>query len=379
MKMDNNKCKTVLHIVEAPGGVERYLRMLLSAMREYSGFNHVLVCSTKYNQNDFLELVSSVEIVDSMCHEISLGQDLRTVRAVRKLIKKYKPDIVYCHSTKAGAIGRLANIGKRNKLIYNAHGWAFNMVGIGRKKTFVYRCVERILAPLANVIVCISDYEMESALRNKICKAKKLKVINNGIDFADYSNSSPLSRDQLNIPKNAFVVGMIGRISAQKAPDTFIRMAAEIKKNLSNAFFIIVGDDIDNGQYRIEIEALIKEYNLDDSILITGWVNDPKDYVGVFNVACLLSRWEGFGLVLPEYMYAEKPIVATRVDAIPFVVGDAGLLVEVDDFRNAANSVIRLFEDSNLVNELVSKGKDRVKLFDINCTAKQSADLFNSL
>ena len=45
-------------------------------------------------------------------------------------------------------------------------------------------------------------------------------------------------------------------------------------------------------------------------------------YVELFDVACLLSRWEGFGLALPEYMMAGKPIVASRVDAIPNIIRD---------------------------------------------------------
>ena len=57
---------------------------------------------------------------------------------VRRLIRKYKPDVVYCHSSKAGAIGRMANVGLRNRdgrknaCVYNAHGWAFNMKGASR-------------------------------------------------------------------------------------------------------------------------------------------------------------------------------------------------------------------------------------------------------
>lgn len=46
------------------------------------------------------------------------------------------------------------------------------------------------------------------------------------------------------------------------------------------------------------------------------------DYVDLFDVACLLSRWEGFGLVLPEYMLAGKPIIASCVDAIPNIIKD---------------------------------------------------------
>lgn len=67
-------------------------------------------------------------------------------------------------------------------------------------------------------------------------------------------------------------------------------------------------------------------------------------YVELFDVACLLSRWEGFGLALPEYMMAGKPIVASRVDAIPNIIrnGENGLLVEVDDATGASEAVLQM-------------------------------------
>lgn len=55
------------------------------------------------------------------------SNDLKAIRKVRKLLKKYTPDIVYAHSSKAGAIARIADLGLKNHLIYNPHGWAFNM------------------------------------------------------------------------------------------------------------------------------------------------------------------------------------------------------------------------------------------------------------
>ena len=371
--------KMVMHIVEAPGGVERYLKTLLSSMRKYGDIEHVLVCSSQYDVYSFKDLVKCVEVVDELRNKISFCLDIKAMRRIRKLIKQFRPDIVYCNSSKAGAIGRLANFRIKNKLIYNAHGWAFNMKNIDKIKKLFYRQIERVLAPMADTIVCISEYERICALKQRICKDNKITVINNGIDFDELTNNNPKSRDSLNIPNDAFVIGMIGRITPQKAPDTFIKMAAEIKRSIENAFFLIVGDDIGNGQTRHEIECMITEKNLDNSILITGWVDNPMDYLGVFDVACLLSRWEGFGLVLAEYMYMEKPIVATRVDAIPVVVGDAGLLVDVDDYSNAAKYVIKLFEDSLLRKTIISKGKERVKLFDVRRTAEQSIELFNRI
>ena len=73
-----------------------------------------------------MNLVDAFENVD-MIRSIDPKSDLNAIKAIRKLLKKYKPDIVYCHSSKAGALGRIANMGLKNKCVYNPHGWAFNM------------------------------------------------------------------------------------------------------------------------------------------------------------------------------------------------------------------------------------------------------------
>ena len=366
----------VLHIAEAPGGVERYLVTLLTKLKRYPEFEHILVCSTTFDSGKFEGLVSDIEAIDSMHNAISFSSDSKAVMAVRKAIKKYHPDIVYCHSSKAGAIGRMADVGIKNTLIYNAHGWSFNMKGASQKKIKLYEIVEKMLAPMTDKIVCISEYEKKSALEHGICKEDKLVVINNGIDFEEFKSLHPKTRKELNIPEDAFVIGTIGRLTTQKAPDVFVKMAKIVKEKIPNAFFLMVGDDIGDGKFRGETEEKIKSAGLDGSFFITGWVDDPIDYEGLFDVAVLLSRWEGFGLVLPEYMYMGKPIVATKADAIPYVVGDAGLLVDIDDYKMAAESVIRLYEDKGLREQLINKGKERVKLFDAQRTADEHAELF---
>ena len=148
-------------------------------------------------------------------------------------------------------------------------------------------------------------------------------------------------------------------------------MARVIKERIPEAFFVMVGDDIGDGHFKDETEKWIKDVGLENSFIITGWVDDPLDYMGVFDVGVLLSRWEGFGLVLPEYMYMEKPIVASKADAIPYVVGDAGLLVEIDDYKMAAESVIKLYEEKELRGQVIDKGRERVKMFDAQRTADE--------
>ena len=105
-------------------------------------------------------------------------------------------------------------------------------------------------------------------------------------------------------------------------------------------------------------------------------------YVELFDVACLLSRWEGFGLALPEYMMAGKPIVASRVDAIPNIIRNEenGLLVEVDNAAEASEAVIRLYGNTKFRQNLVFQGMRDVHIkFDAQRVAKEHEKLFEEL
>lgn len=366
--------KKVMHIAQASGGVDRYLKMFLKNLDPFK-YDNILVCSYEYDKDDYKDLVSSFEYVE-MIREISPKSDLRAVIKVRKLIKKYNPDIVYMHSSKAGAIGRLANYNINNRSIYNPHGWSFN-IDCGNVKKNIYRQIEKLLAPLSDTIIAISDFEKESAIRSGICKEDKIKIIYNGIDIEDYNKKKSrykLTKEKLGIPSDAYVIGTIGRLSKQKAPDIFIQAAAKIKREIPNAYFIMVGD----GDESKKVKKLILEYGLERSVLITGWVDEPIEYLQIFDQAMLLSRWEGFGLVLAEYMLARKPIVATNVDAIPNLIknGINGLLVPKDDAEAVFNASMKLVKNRELCKSLTKLGYEVVKSkFDI----KRVVEEFNML
>lgn len=373
--MKKKKIK-ILHVAQAAGGVDRYIRMLLKYL-EKEKFENILVCSQDFREKDYKNLVDFFEQV-KMDRAIG-SNDLKAIGEVRRLIKRYNPDIVYAHSSKAGAIARIADIGLKNYCIYNPHGWAFNMRCSAKKKA-MYTAIEKIAAPFCDKIICISDAEKQSALDKKICREDKLQVIFNGVDIEAYENGihGTVKRKDLNIPEDAFVVGMVGRISPQKAPDIFIKMAKHVKDKVSNAHFIIVG----NGDQEAEIKKYAKDNDFLDSLHITGWVDNPMSYVELFDVACLLSRWEGFGLVLPEYMMARKPIVASRVDAIPNIIcdGENGLLVEMDDVVGASTAVLKLYLNNNLKSKLIDEGLKTVyKKFDVQRMTRETEKLFEEV
>lgn len=373
--MMKNKIR-ILHVAQAAGGVDRYIQMLLKYL-DKEKVENILVCSQDFHKDDYNGLVDYFEQIE-MTRAIG-GNDLKAIKEVRALIKKYNPDIVYAHSSKAGAIARVADIGLKNHCVYNPHGWAFNMRCSAVKKE-IYTAIEKIAAPFCDKIICISDAEKQSALDKKICREDKLQVIFNGVDIESYENGvhGAVKRKDLNIPEDAFVVGMVGRMSPQKAPDIFVKMAKKVKDVVPNAHFIIVG----NGNQEAEIRKYAEENGFADCLHITGWVDNPMSYVEIFDVACLLSRWEGFGLALPEYMMAGKPIVASSVDAIPNIIrdGENGLLVEVDDASGASKAVYELYTNDELKDSLIENAyKDVHERFDEKRVASEHMKLVEEL
>ena len=366
----------VLHIAQAAGGVDRYLQMLFK-FSDRNLIDNVLVCSQTYREEDYRDMVSEfkqIKMTRAICKD-----DLKAIKELRKIIKKQKPDIVYAHSSKAGAVARIADIGINNHCIYNPHGWAFNM-RCSEKKQKMYALIEKIAALFCEKIICISDAEKQSAVNRGICKASKTAVIYNGIDIEKYRDrkKSKVCRKDLGIPEDAIVVGMVGRLSQQKAPDIFIRVAKKIKETIPLAHFIIVG----NGEQEEEIRKYAEDNKFLDALHITGWVDNPMDFVDLFDVACLLSRWEGFGLAIPEYMLSGKPVVASNVDAIPNIVNDHinGLLVCVDDVDGTYKAIMDLIGNSNLRQKLVAQGLiDVYQKFDAKRVAKEHQKLFMQL
>lgn len=239
-----------------------------------------------------------------------------------------------------------------------------------------YRLIERFLSRFTDKIVCISEAEKKSAVNNNIGNEDKLSLIPNGIDVQAVVNAKPKSRSELGISDDAFVVGMIGRISKQKAPDVFIRAAKLVNEQVPNSAFIIVGD----GELRPEIEKYASENNL--QLFITGWTDEPYSYLKVFDVAVLPSRWEGFGLAVVEYMAAEKNVVATRIDALPTIIDDKvdGLLCDVDSPKDLCEKILWLRNHPDMALQMRANALRKVyEKYDIQRVAQQHLEMFEQL
>ena len=367
----------LMHLAQSAGyGVTIYVESLIKGLRETGKYEQCLFGSEYYDQPKYREMADKL-ITIPMDRNIT-PRDIKTILKCNSVIRREKPDILYCHSAKAGIYGRLACLFTKTKVVYNPHGWSFNMKCSAKKQLF-YKFIEALFAPFTNRIIAISDYEKKST--PSYIPANKIEVVKNGILTADCERilaDNDLTREKLGIPSDAFVVGIIARISEQKGQDLLVEAAKIIKKQITNAHFLIVGGKSDD----IDIEGQIKEAGLEHCFTITGEVEKAVRYAALFDVAVLPSRWEGFGLVLVEYMIARKPIVAFAVDAIPEVVRNEenGLLVEAENTEALANAVIRLHDDKELCYSLSERGYMIAKNeFDLSRVVAEQDKLFCSL
>lgn len=115
----------ITHIVECGGGVQRYLEMLVPRLAD-RGIRQTLVCSHAVDTDALGKSLDRCVMTD-MRQTFNLLAVIKIIRQVRRAIKASEPDIVYCHSSFAGVFGRIAAIGTHSRVVYNPHGWAFNM------------------------------------------------------------------------------------------------------------------------------------------------------------------------------------------------------------------------------------------------------------
>lgn len=358
--------KTIVHIAQSAGGVAEYLYMFLKNFKD-DNYEHIMVVSQDYKEqlDRFKPYTSNIYIVP-MVREVELKNDIKAILKVRKILKQIKPDIVYLHSSKAGAIGRIAlAFNFKTKILYNAHGWYFN-AQISDKKRKIFALIEKILAIKTDKIINISKSEYESALKYKIAPKKKMCIIENGIDFTKFENNDKYreeTRKKYHIAENEIMIGVVGRLTEQKDPMTMIKAFELVHKENKNTKLMYVG----SGELEKNVKQYAKEKNILDKIIITGWVDNVEQYIPAFDIAVLPSKWEGFGLVLIEYMACDKPIIATNVGGIKDIIENEvnGILIPKESPEKLKYAIEKILKRETKYSIIGERYKLIMKKYDI--------------
>lgn len=309
--------------------------------------------------------------------EINIYKDCLAFIEIFKHIKKNKYDIVHTHSSKAGILGRLAaKLAGVPIIIHTIHSFPFHDYMSSVRRRF-YIFLEKLAAIFTDKLITVSNLNKNKAIKCGIANPSKFVTVYSGIDLHKFNVNIDIKgkKRELNIPLDIPIVGMIGRLSPQKAPQYFIKAAAQVAKIIPEAKFLLVGDGI----LRKELENLANELHASPSIIFMGTRSDVPEILSLLDVFALSSLWEGLGRALTEAMIMGIPVVATDVDGVPELVknGETGLLVPPKNSSALAQAIITLLKDRKRAKEMGEAARKRVvPIFSAELMVKKIEDIY---
>jgi glycosyltransferase involved in cell wall biosynthesis len=264
--------------------------------------------------------------LEHMRPEISPREDWSALRELVEHLRDGDFDIVHTHSSKAGALGRVAahRVGVP-AIVHTFHGFPFHDFQFGPLRA-IYIEIEKRLGRITDQFHAVGGAVAAQAISLRIAPPERIRTIGSAID-RDILIASPSNRASarrlMGLPDDAQVIGTVGRLAPQKAPQDLVAAIDAMRR--PNAFCVWVGD----GPMRQEIARLIERRNLTKRFLLLGERHDVAALLPGFDVFALASYYEGLPCSVVEAMTCGVPVVATAVNAVSEVVvpGRTGLLV----------------------------------------------------
>jgi len=273
---------------------------------------------------------------------VQLHNDIRALWPVFRAVQRFNPDIVSAHSTKAGYAARLVCAILRKPVIFTAHGWAFAEGRRWWEKRFL-ALAECLAAKTTARIVCVSQHDVNLALRFKVASAEKLVLIRNGVDPVSLLSADGTGVQQEFGLGKVPVLTMVGRLAPQKDPLALLKACQLLKGEFR---LLVVGD----GELRRQAEEFVSQENLGHKVTFTGERRDVPEILAASDVFVLASRWEGLPLVIIEAEMAGLPVVASCVGGMEELVQDGitGFLVPPRNPEAMAEALQKLLDDAHL-------------------------------
>jgi glycosyltransferase involved in cell wall biosynthesis len=276
--------------------------------------------------------------VPDLVSPISPAKDLRALRQLTAQLTEGGYDVVHTHSAKAGALGRLAaERAGTPRVVHTFHGLPFHEFQSSARRS-AYVEIERYLGRRTDVFLAVGGAVAAEAVRRGIAPPERVRVINPAIETAGILVSPAIraaARGRLGVPVGCKVVGTVGRVDYQKAPEDFVDAIAAL--NRPDVYAVWIGD----GPLRAEMERRAERRGLDGRFICLGHRDDVAGLLPGLDVFLMASRYEGLPCAIAEAMTAGVPVVATAVNSVPDVVqpGETGLLAGPERPRQLAAAV----------------------------------------
>ena len=322
--------------------------------QQAAGFDVVGV-SAKGEYVPLLEAAGIRHHAVAMSRNMTPGADAKSLSRLARLMRRERFTIVHTHTPKAGLLGQLAARMAGVPIVVNTlHGFYFhdNMAPKWRK---FYIATETIAARCSDSILSQNREDIETAIKEKICKPEKIHHLGNGIDLTQFdpalfpAKGVLAKRVELGIAPDAPVVGFVGRLAAKrKGFLDFLKMAQQVSNAIPEARFLVVGDADKGKPDAVEPEAA-REYGVYEKCVFVG--HRPNDELpllhAVIDVMVLPSLFEGVPRAIMEASAMSTPSVVTDVKGNREAVRENfnGHLVPLGDVDALSAAILSIFKD----------------------------------
>lgn len=294
--------------------------------------------------------------------------DLRLLWQLYRFFRTQRYDIVHTHNAKAGVIGRLAAyLAGVPIILHSMHLLSWQDMEADRSGILkqikaavqerIYFWLEKFAATLSDSVITVSQLNREEAAQAGLAPLEKLTVVYSGIEYDRFQvNVDRAAKCRaLGLNPNQPIIGMIGRLSPQKAPLDFVAAAKQVLAARPDAQFIMIGE----GPLADEVQAAVGN---EERIHLLGYRDDVPELLSLLDIFSLSSHWEGLGRALTEAMSVGIPVAVTAVNGVPEIVhhGQTGLLSPPAEPEKLADNIIWLLEHPDKAKAMSQRGQDEV-------------------
>ena len=269
-----------------------------------------------------------------------------SVAPLSRLADLRDADVVHAHGYKAAGLAALAGLAWPVPLVVT---WHNAVLGDGRSAAAA-RAVQAAMARSADLTLGASS-DLVAVARQLGAGRARLGPVAAPV-LPPPRQSRDAVRESLGVRTGEALAVTVGRLAPQKNLGMLLDVAAAVRDR-AEVSFVVVGD----GPQQDELAERIRTDG--SRVLLLGRRDDVADLLRAADVAVLTSRWEARALVAQEALLAGVPLLATRVGGIEELVGDAAVLVELDDVDAAARALIRLAGDPGWRADLAARGRAR--------------------
>ncbi|KRE97504.1 mannosyl transferase [Nocardioides sp. Soil774] len=299
-----------------------------------------------------------VIIEPSMVAPINPREDATALRRLVRICRDEQFDVVHTHSAKAGALGRLAaHRAGVPVIVHTYHGFPFHDFQDAVHHA-VYVGIERRLARITDVVLAIGTGVATEALRRGLARPSALRTVPPVVDGRTVlkdATTTAAARVALGLSPDATVVGTVGRVDYQKAPEHFVAAIKSMQHREAVGLWIGSGPEVDG------MRRLVGELGLRERMLFVGERDDVAALLPAFDVFAMASRYEGLPCAMVEAMRCGLPVVATAVNSVPDLVvpGESGVLVPAGRPHALARALDDLLDHRPTADRLALEGQVR--------------------